>query len=216
MGLGLRFLPEMELGLCLILLALLGSSRSEFLKGVNYGNAFIPEDWMTNDQESIYGERYGSRVSQPSDVARVSLCDVTDDRILRWLEDVVKEEDFVEIQEPPVGVLGSVQSVPGQDLPVGGKVQHEGPAGAPRGARQSERGDPQRLCDRGREQRQARALLRHRLEQGDRPQLHRADGGQVPAVRVLLLRDCSPQRAPALGSQQRQRRSSRLPRYLLR
>ena len=77
----------MELGLCLILLALLGSSRSEFLKGVNYGNAFIPEDWMTNDQESIYGERYGSRVSQPSDVARVSLCDVTDDRILRWLED---------------------------------------------------------------------------------------------------------------------------------
>jgi len=89
----------MELGLCLILLALLGSSRSEFLKGVNYGNAFIPEDWMTNDQESIYGERYGSRVSQPSDVARVSLCDVTDDRILRWLEDVVKEEDFVKMQQ---------------------------------------------------------------------------------------------------------------------
>ena len=72
----------MELGLCLVLLGLLGPSRSEFLRGVNYGNTFIPEDWMTNDQESIYGERYGPRVSQPSNVARVSLCDVSDDRIL--------------------------------------------------------------------------------------------------------------------------------------
>ena len=46
--------------------------QSEFLKGVNYGNRFIPEDWMTSDQESIYGERYGGRVGKPADVARVS------------------------------------------------------------------------------------------------------------------------------------------------
>ena len=95
----------MELGLCLVLLALLGPSRSEFLRGVNYGNTFIPEDWMTNDQESIYGERYGPRVSQPSEVKRVSLCDVSDDRILRWLEDVVKEEDFVKMQQYGVGLV---------------------------------------------------------------------------------------------------------------
>ena len=66
---------------------------------------FVPEDWMTADQESIYGERYGPRVSQPSDVARVSLCDVTDDRILRWLDDNVKEDDFRKMEEYGVRLL---------------------------------------------------------------------------------------------------------------
>merc|ERR1719219_15361 len=72
---------------------------SMFLKGVNYGNRFIPEDWMTNNQESIFGERYGPQVGQPNDVARVSLCDVTDDRILRWLDDKVTEDDFRKMEE---------------------------------------------------------------------------------------------------------------------
>ena len=80
-------------------------SQSEFLKGVNYGNRFIPEDWMTSDQESIYGERYGERVGRPSDVARVSLCDVTDDRILRWLGDTVLEEDFRRMEQYGVKLL---------------------------------------------------------------------------------------------------------------
>ena len=85
--------------LCSIVFILLAETcQSEFLKGVNYGNRFIPEDWMTSDQESIYGERYGGRVGKPTDVARVSLCDVTDERILRWLADTVKEDDFRRMQ----------------------------------------------------------------------------------------------------------------------
>ena len=55
-------------------------TRSEFLKGVNYGNIFVPEDWMAEDSVSIYGDHYGPSVSPPPGVARVSLCDVTDDR----------------------------------------------------------------------------------------------------------------------------------------
>ena len=56
------------------------TTRSEFLKGVNYGNRFVPEDWMTGEGSSIYGDHYGPRVSPPDGVARVSLCDVADNR----------------------------------------------------------------------------------------------------------------------------------------
>ena len=75
----------------LLFLCLFFKIKAEFLKGVNYGNRFVPEDWMAGDGESIYGGHYGSPVNSPNDVARVSLCDVTDDRILRWLDDTIKE-----------------------------------------------------------------------------------------------------------------------------
>ena len=80
-------------------------AKAEFLKGVNYGNRFIPEDWMTGDGSSIYGDHYGDAVQTPNDVERVSLCDVTDDRILHWLDDTVLEEDFVKMQEYGVKLL---------------------------------------------------------------------------------------------------------------
>ena len=67
---------------------------SETFHGVNYGNRFIPEDWMLPDSESIYGDKYGPTVQKPDKIGRISLCDVPDDRILAYLDDVVKEEDF--------------------------------------------------------------------------------------------------------------------------
>ena len=81
------------------------SQGSDFIKGVNYGNRFIPEDWMENDGNSIFGNHYGPSVNKPWDVERVSLCDVTDDRILRWLDDKVKEEDFQKMQQYGVKLL---------------------------------------------------------------------------------------------------------------
>jgi len=84
---------------------LLLQTPAEFLKGVNYGNRFVPEDWMTGDGESIFGGHYGSPVNSPNDVARVSLCDVTDDRILRWLDDTIKEDDFMKMKDYGVKLL---------------------------------------------------------------------------------------------------------------
>merc|ERR1711872_1372 len=78
---------------------------AEFIKGTNYGNMFVPEDWMTGDGDSIYGSHYGPAVQKPWDVDRFSLCDVTDDRILRWLDDKVKESDFQKLQSYGVKLL---------------------------------------------------------------------------------------------------------------
>jgi len=75
------------------------------MAGVNYGNRFIPEDWMANDQESIYGTKYGARVDKPGNVGRVSLCDVEDDRILRYLDEKVQEDDFKLMQSYGVKLL---------------------------------------------------------------------------------------------------------------
>ena len=75
------------------------------MKGVNYGNRFVPEDWMTNDNENIFGSHYGPAVEKPWDVKRYSLCDVTDDRILRWLDDKVQETDFQKMAEYGVKLL---------------------------------------------------------------------------------------------------------------
>jgi len=78
---------------------------AEFIKGTNYGNMFVPEDWMAGDGDSIYGSHYGPAVQKPWDVDRFSLCDVTDDRILRWLDDKVKESDFQKLQSYGVKLL---------------------------------------------------------------------------------------------------------------
>ena len=82
---------EIMLFYALLFPSLFSKIQTEFLKGVNYGNRFVPEDWMTGDDESIFGDHYGSTVSFPDEVSRVSLCDVKDDRILNWLNDTIKD-----------------------------------------------------------------------------------------------------------------------------
>jgi len=49
---------------------------------------------MASDEESIYKTKYGPEIVKPSDVDDLSFCDIEDDRILRYLDDKVKEEDF--------------------------------------------------------------------------------------------------------------------------
>ena len=40
------------------------SSAAGFVRGVNYGNKFVPEPWMTHCSESVWGTKY-SNTSQP-------------------------------------------------------------------------------------------------------------------------------------------------------
>jgi hypothetical protein len=54
---------------------------------------------MTGDGESIYGSHYGPSVQKPWDIERFSFCDVSDDRILCWLDDEVQEYDFQNMQK---------------------------------------------------------------------------------------------------------------------
>ena len=49
---------------------------------------------MANEQESIYHSKYGPEVSKADYVNDISFCDIEDDRILRYLDDKVKEEHF--------------------------------------------------------------------------------------------------------------------------
>jgi len=81
------------------------SGSDHFAVGVNYGNRFIPEDWMANSKESIYGTKYGAKVVQPAGVARVSLCDVEDDRMLTYLDEKIQEDDFKRMKEFGVEVV---------------------------------------------------------------------------------------------------------------
>ena len=85
--------------------------QAEFMKGVNYGNRFTPEAWMNynswshKDFDSIFGPKYGSIVSAPNEGIEPSLCDVTDARILRWLNDTIEEEDFIKMKQYGVKLL---------------------------------------------------------------------------------------------------------------
>ena len=85
--------------------------QAEFMRGVNYGNRFAPEAWMNmrewqhDYRDSIFGPYYGSNVSAPNGVDRVSLCDVTDNRILKWLNDTIQEDDFIKMKEYGVQLL---------------------------------------------------------------------------------------------------------------
>ena len=51
------------------------------------------------------GNKYGNKTYPPSEDMEVSLCDVEDDRILDWLEDTIKEEDFIKMKEYGVQLL---------------------------------------------------------------------------------------------------------------
>lgn len=74
---------------------LLAPYRNQFLEGVNYGNRFIPEPWMSSDDESIFKTKYGPEVIKPNDdFEDVSFCDIDDERILKYLDDKILEEDF--------------------------------------------------------------------------------------------------------------------------
>ena len=85
--------------------------QAEFMKGVNYGNRFNPEAWMNynswshKDFDSIFGPKYGSIVTAPHEGMEPSLCDVTDARILKWLNDTIEEEDFRKMKEYGVKLL---------------------------------------------------------------------------------------------------------------
>lgn len=73
--------------------------------GVNYGNRFIPEEWMMTESHDFFqGIRAGGR--EPNGKRRVSLCDVTDSaRMFRWLDDTIQESDFKRMQEMGVQVV---------------------------------------------------------------------------------------------------------------
>lgn len=58
-----------------------------FIAGANYGNRFIPEPWMANNEDSIYHTKYGPEVKKPDYVSDYSFCDIEDDRILKYLDD---------------------------------------------------------------------------------------------------------------------------------
>lgn len=49
---------------------------------------------MASDEESIYKTKYGPEVIKADYVDDVSFCDIEDDRILKYLDDKIKEEDF--------------------------------------------------------------------------------------------------------------------------
>jgi hypothetical protein len=68
--------------------------ENSFIAGANYGNRFIPEPWMASDDESIYKTKYGPEIKKPDYVGDLSFCDIEDDRILKYLDDKVKEEHF--------------------------------------------------------------------------------------------------------------------------
>ena len=86
--------------------------QAEFMRGVNYGNRFLPEAWMNmrewqhNYRDSIFGPAYGPpNITAPHEGMEPSLCDVTDARILRWLNDTIEEEDFRKMKEYGVKLL---------------------------------------------------------------------------------------------------------------
>lgn len=81
-------------------------TTSSFIEGVNYGNRFIPEPWMAADADSIYkSPKYGPEVIKPHHLSDLSFCDITDDRILRYLDDNVKEEHFKKMQQWGVKII---------------------------------------------------------------------------------------------------------------
>jgi hypothetical protein len=50
---------------------------------------------MSWGKDNIFGEKYGSKVQKPAGIGNYSLCDIEDDRILKYLDDTIKEEDFM-------------------------------------------------------------------------------------------------------------------------
>lgn len=73
--------------------------KNKYLEGVNYGNRFIPEPDMSTDAESIFGTKYGPKVYKPDNIDEYSFCDVEDDRILRYLDDKILEDDFKKMSD---------------------------------------------------------------------------------------------------------------------
>ena len=45
---------------------------------------------MASDDESIYKTKYGPEIVKPDYVDDLSLCDIEDDRMLKYLDDKVK------------------------------------------------------------------------------------------------------------------------------
>ena len=53
----------------------------------------------------MFSNKYGNKTFPPSDDMEVSLCDVNDGRILKWLEYTIKEDDFIKMKEYGVQLL---------------------------------------------------------------------------------------------------------------
>ena len=53
----------------------------------------------------MFSNKYGNETISPSEDMKVSFCDVKDDRILNWLNDTIKEDDFIKMQEYGVQLL---------------------------------------------------------------------------------------------------------------
>mmetsp|Transcript_48237 Transcript_48237/g.86981 ORF Transcript_48237/g.86981 Transcript_48237/m.86981 type:complete len:464 (+) Transcript_48237:94-1485(+) len=76
--------------------------------GVNYGNRFIPEEWMMSESKSrdfFHGIQPGGQ--EPNcKTSRVSLCDVTDSaRMFQWLEHTIQEHDFQRMRDMGVQLV---------------------------------------------------------------------------------------------------------------
>ena len=104
----LRTLPLL---LALVSLSLAAPTPAAPMAAVNYGNRFIPEDWMAAD---FYHPRGldGAALSAKEGVKRVSLADVVDtsvlsarDRMLGWLNDTIAEEDFAKMHRAGVQIV---------------------------------------------------------------------------------------------------------------
>eukprot|EP00468_Gymnochlora_sp_CCMP2014_P010401 CAMPEP_0167759668 /NCGR_PEP_ID=MMETSP0110_2-20121227/11149_1 /TAXON_ID=629695 /ORGANISM="Gymnochlora sp., Strain CCMP2014" /LENGTH=417 /DNA_ID=CAMNT_0007646075 /DNA_START=49 /DNA_END=1298 /DNA_ORIENTATION=+ len=82
-----------------------GKKSSSF--GVNYGNRFIPEDWM-GTKDSFYKD-VQPQGSEPHGPARLCLADLSKtqfcDRMLSWLNKKIVEEDFQRMQSLGVGIV---------------------------------------------------------------------------------------------------------------
>eukprot|EP00928_Gymnodinium_smaydae_P098681 TRINITY_DN9230_c0_g1_i1.p1 TRINITY_DN9230_c0_g1~~TRINITY_DN9230_c0_g1_i1.p1 ORF type:complete len:564 (-),score=78.63 TRINITY_DN9230_c0_g1_i1:62-1753(-) len=103
--------------LCFATFALLWrATASELVRGINYGNRFVVEEWMTNGVPKPFGESSEGRspffagLHRAAD--RFAMADVVDtptvsakERMMTWLNQTVKEEHFEKMRARGVNVV---------------------------------------------------------------------------------------------------------------
>mmetsp|Transcript_14317 Transcript_14317/g.28538 ORF Transcript_14317/g.28538 Transcript_14317/m.28538 type:complete len:357 (+) Transcript_14317:135-1205(+) len=76
--------------------------------GVNYGNRFIPEEWMGVVKERLFKNCTAGAAEPNKSTERLCLADLGakfEDRYLQWLEDEIQESDFVKMADAGVNVV---------------------------------------------------------------------------------------------------------------
>jgi len=77
--------------------------------GVNYGNRFLPEKWMWDDEPFFWNGVYAQGREPGADHTRLSLPDLGEsrfrERMMQWLDMTVIESDFVKMQQMGVEVI---------------------------------------------------------------------------------------------------------------